>query len=189
MFSVSLIKASNNDFNDEVVEWHQEDHAKRYSASGRKFTSKSLQDEYFRGLENKTMYQYMIHHIKDKKNIGIIKIGPIDHFHNKSDLIVFIGNKLYLKMGLASEAIQLANRIAFDELDIRKVHGPIFKSNIGAIKSYLKADWFIEAVLKGHYLVDNKSEDAILVACYNPKYFNKDQYLKSMINFKDIYNN
>tara|TARA_B100000902_G_C27044539_1_gene781032 strand:- start:475 stop:864 length:390 start_codon:yes stop_codon:yes gene_type:complete len=129
----------------------------------------------------------MIHHIKDKKNIGIIKLGPINHKHKTSDLIVFIGNKNYLRMGLASEAIKLANKKAFDELDIRKVHGPIFRSNIGAVKGYLKADWFIEAVLKGHYFNDNISEDAILVACYNPKYFSKDEYIESMINFHDIY--
>ena len=189
MYSVKLIKAQKNHFDDEVVKWHQEEHAKRYSASGRNFTIQSLIDEYERGLKHNILHQYMIHHIKDKKNIGIIKIGPIDYLHKKSDLVVFIGNKSYLKKGLASEAIKQANKIAFEEHDIRKVHGPIFRSNVGAVKGYLNANWVIEAVLKGHFWVENKSEDAILVACYNPKYFNKDQYENSIINFHDVYGN
>ena len=45
------------------------------------------------------------------------------------------------------------------------------KSNLGAVKVYLKANWIIEGVQKGHYLINNKQEDAILVAYFNPKYF------------------
>ena len=187
MSVVELVELRDIDINDEFVNWHTNEHAKNYSASKRKFTKENLLSEYQNGVREKKLYQYLVHHKNDNKNIGVIKIGPIDYIHNKSDLVVFIGDKNYLKKGLGSEAVRLGNQIAFNKLDIRKVHGPIVKSNPGAVKVYTNADWVIEAVLKGHYLVDDKAEDAILVACYNPKDFNKEICENSKIKFEDIY--
>ena len=73
---------------------------------------------------------------------------------------------------------QTGNEIVFNKLT--KIHGPIVKSNLGAVKVYLKANWIIEGVQKGHYLINNKQEDAILVACFNPKYF-KIKFVKIVI--------
>ena len=174
MSTIELSNLKDADINDEFVNWHNQEHSKNYTASRRKFTKENLSDEFTRGIKEKKLFQYLIHHKEDKKNIGIIKIGPIDYIHKKSDLVAFIGNENYLRRGLGSEAIRHGNKIAFDKYDIRKVHGPIIRSNIGAIKVYLKADWVIEAILKGHYLVDKNTEDAVLVACYNPKYFSKE---------------
>jgi len=187
MSTVELRELSHKDINSEFIDWHNNEHAKNYSASKRTFTKENLLDEYNNGIKNKNLYQYLVHHIKDRKNIGVIKIGPIDYLHKKSDLVVFIGDKNYLKQGLGSEAIKLGNLVAFNDLDIRKVHGPIIKSNIGAVKVYLKANWVIEAILKGHYLVDGEEQDAVLVACYNPKYFSREICKSSKITLEDVY--
>ena len=71
---------------------------------------------------------------------------------------------------------------------MRKVYeyGPIIRSNIGAIKVYLKANWVIEAILKGHFLVDDETKDAVLVACYNPKYFSHNDCINSNYKFEDL---
>ena len=185
---IELINLKESDINEEFVEWHNKEHSKNYTASRRKFTKNNLLEEYFDGIEQRDLYQYLIHHKQDKKNIGIIKIGPIDINHKKSDLVAFIGNEQYLRKGLGSEAIKLGNQLAFNKFNIRKVHGPIIRSNIGAIKVYLKADWVIEAILKGHYLVDGKTEDAVLVACYNPKYFDTNICTNSNYKLEDILN-
>ena len=73
--------------------------------------------------------------------------------------------------GLAQKAIQLASNLAFDKFDIRRLHGGMYQSNIPSIKAYTRAGWFIEATLKGYYLVDGKAEDRICVAYLNPRYF------------------
>ena len=187
MSPLKLINLKSDDITTEFVEWHKSEHSKNYSASGRNFTKENLIEEFELGTKEKKLYQYLIHHIQDNKNIGLIKIGPIDHFHKKSDLVAFIGNKDYLKKGYGAEAIKLGNHKAFEDHDIRKVHGPIVKSNVGAVKVYLNGGWIIEGVQKGHYLIDGKEEDAILVACFNPKYFREDIYNKSSYQLEDIY--
>jgi len=61
----------------------------------------------------------------------------------------------------------------------------MFRGNIGSVKAYTRAGWVIEGVLKGQYLVDGKAEDRILVACFNPKYFDIDKSLFPTID--DVY--
>ena len=63
----------------------------------------------------------------------------------------------------------------------------MFRGNIPSVKGYLKADWVIEGVLKGQYLVDGIGEDRILVACFNPKYFDTESIKKNSPSFEDVY--
>jgi RimJ/RimL family protein N-acetyltransferase len=82
-----------------------------------------------------------------------------------------IGERDYLGKGLATEAISIANRIAFQDHDIRRLHSGIYASNIGAIKAYTRAGWFVEATFKGFYLLNGEAVDRVCVACLNPTYF------------------
>ena len=50
----------------------------------------------------------------------------------------------------------------------------MYQSNIPSIKGYTRAGWIIEGRLKSQFLVNGKSEDRILVGCYNPKYFSQN---------------
>ena len=43
----------------------------------------NLISEFENGIKNKNLYQCLVRHKKDKKNIGVIKIGPIDKVHMK----------------------------------------------------------------------------------------------------------
>ena len=106
--------------------------------------------------------------------IGNVKIGPINLVHMFSDLVVLIGDTTYHGKGLASEAILVGNTIAFNKFSIRKLFGGMYASNVTSIKAYTRADWVIEGKLKGHYLVDGKVEDRVLVACFNTEFFKDD---------------
>ena len=86
MSSLKLINLKISHISDEFVSWHNKEHSKLYSASGRVFSRDNLISEFENGIKNKNLYQYLVRHKKDKKNIGVIKIGPIDKVHMKSDL-------------------------------------------------------------------------------------------------------
>jgi RimJ/RimL family protein N-acetyltransferase len=73
--------------------------------------------------------------------------------------------------GLASRIIAVANTIAFEELDIRRLHGGMYASHVASIKAYTRAGWYVEATFKGYYLSDGESMDRVCVCCLNPKYF------------------
>ena len=110
--------------------------------------------EYLRyGKDSETHYLYAICINDTGEHIGNVKIGPIDRKHMTSDLVTVIGEPGYWGKGLATEAIRIGNQLAFRGHQIRKLSGGMYSANIGAIKSYTKAGWIIEGVLKGHYVL------------------------------------
>lgn len=114
---------------------------------------------------------YAICDAKTDLHIGNVKIGDIDRKAMTSDLVTVIGDRNYWGKGLATEAIRQGNTIAFRDLGIRKLHGGMYASNIGSIKAYCRAGWVIEAVLHGHYELDGKIMDRVVVSCFNPDLF------------------
>lgn len=172
MANISLRPLSPEDIDAEYTSWYQNNdgHLDFFTGSNRSFTQKILEDDFEKGAATKKWFYFII--LADNGDrIGNVKIGPIDLKNKTSDLVCLIGNRNYLGKGLAQKAIQLASNLAFDKFDIRRLHGGMYQSNIPSIKAYTRAGWFIEATLKGYYLVDGKAEDRICVAYLNPRYF------------------
>jgi RimJ/RimL family protein N-acetyltransferase len=142
-----------------------------YSASRRHFTRDALLAELGEAQRSQSVFFYAIVDRASGEVIGNLKLGPIDRHHKTSDLVTLIGNRAYLSKGLAKEAIALANVVAFERHDIRKLYSGMYAANIASIKAYTAAGWVVEGLLKGQYLVDGKAMDRVLVACFNPKYF------------------
>jgi len=168
---VSIRKIEAADVNDEFVSWHQntDHHLDYYTGSQRSFSKNEIID-WLSDAETKRTFFYLI--VVDQIHpVGTIKIGPIDTKNLTSDLVCFIGSRSYLGRGLASSAIAIANKIAFVEHDIRRLHGGMYEKNIASIKAYCRAGWVVEGCMKGYYLDNGKPMDRVCVACFNPKYF------------------
>jgi RimJ/RimL family protein N-acetyltransferase len=162
------------DIDDRFVSWYQNDdrHLDYFTGSRRSFSRDDLLEWIGRSKESNT-HLYLISG-DNGVHIGTIKIGPVDLVNKTSDLVCLIGNRDYLGRGLARQAIALGNKIAFEELDIRRLHGGMYESNVASIKAYTRAGWIIEGRMKGYYWVDGKPMDRICVACFNPSYFQKE---------------
>ncbi len=169
---VELRKVRSDDVDDEFISWYQntDGHLNFFSGSRKSFSRVELGrliDE--SDADDRNFYYLIIADNGDK--IGTVRIGPVDHSNKTSDLVCLVGNRNYLGKGLAKKAIRKANRIAFDEHDIRRLQSGMFEAHIASIKAYTGADWFIEGRMKGFYLVDGEPMDRVCVACLNPKYF------------------
>ena len=172
-YRVELRELREDDIDDRYVAWFSQDdsHLTYYSSSGKKFQRETILKEL---RDGKTSQRTFFYAIVDKVSglvIGNVKIGPIEPIHRTSDLVVLIGDRAFLGKGLAKEAIEIGNEIAFQNHHIRKLFGGMFADHIASIKAYLAAGWIIEGTLKGHYLVDGKPMDRILVSCFNKRYF------------------
>lgn len=169
-----LIEAA--DMDEKFMSWFEDESLmKFYTNSKRKITKSGLLKNIAEGKKNNNNFTYGIFHKEADECIGTVKIGYINHIHKISDLATLVGNKNYHGKGLASEAIRLGNHIAFEQYGIRKLFSGVYESNIASIKAYIRADWIIEGRLKGHYLVDGKMEDRILIGCFNPAYFTPEE--------------
>jgi RimJ/RimL family protein N-acetyltransferase len=162
-----------SDIDEEFVSWYQNsDGHLDYFTGGRRSFSRDDLLEWVGRSQELTTYFYLISDVNGVP-IGTVKIGPVDLVNKTSDLVCLIGNRDYLGRGLAKEAIALANRIAFEELGIRRLHGGMYENNVASIKAYTRAGWIIEGKMKGYYWVDGRPMDRICVACFNPFYYSK----------------
>lgn len=164
------------DITDDMMEWFQDMELMRfYTNSGRRIDRDALSQAIRTGKENGDNYTLGIYHNESGCLIGTVKLGHINWRHRISDLATLIGDRRFYGKGLASEAVALGTRVAFEQLDLRALHTSMYMSNVASIKAYRKAGWIIEGRIKGYYIVDGKPEDQILEGCYNPKYFSEEE--------------
>jgi [ribosomal protein S5]-alanine N-acetyltransferase len=121
------------------------------------------------GRASRSYFLYAICLSESGRHIGNLKIGPIDWRHRIADLVTVIGDKACWGRGLASEAIALGSRVAFEFYGLRKLHGAILAGNTGSIKAYLRGGWDIEGRLRAHRLVEGSAMDLVLVSCLAPE--------------------
>ena len=160
----------------DMLKWFEDDELmKFYTNSKRIITKEILQKSIKEGKEAGNNFTYGIFEKKTNKLIGTIKIGPINFAHRISDMATLIGEREFLGKGFGVEARKLGIEIAFAEHNIRKLFSGMYASNLASIKAYTKAGWIIEGVLNGHYDVDGKNEDRILVGCFNPQFFTSEE--------------
>lgn len=169
---IALVELKLDDIDDEYCGWYQGDdgHLDYFTGSGRVFDKEMLIRDYDEGVRTNRWHYFLIM-TSDGEKIGNVKIGPIDWKNRTSDLVCLIGNRAFLRKGLARMAILMANRIAFERFDIRRLHSGMYASNVASIKAYTRAGWVVEGTFKGYYLANERSEDRVCVACFNPKYF------------------
>jgi len=168
--SIYLRLINKSDINQNYLSWFKDKKVTEFLDASN-LTKENVIKYINSGLKNKSYYIYAICDKKNDQHIGNIKVGPIDHEHKVSDLVTFIGDTDYWGKGIATQAIELGNKFAFNDYDIRKLSGAINSNNIGSLKCYTKAGWLIEGVLYGHNLYSGKPSDKVIVSCFNPKYF------------------
>ncbi|MDO9145885.1 MULTISPECIES: GNAT family N-acetyltransferase [Comamonadaceae] len=168
------------DIDSDYCRWYENDdgHLNFFTGSGRIFSHDVLVKDFEEGLKTGKWFYYLIESDSGEK-IGNVKIGPIDIKNKTSDLVCLLGNRNYLGKGIATKAIAIANLIAFQTHDIRRLHGGMYASNISSIKAYTRANWFIEGTFKGFYWMNGVAEDRVCVACLNPNYFSTESSIQA----------
>ena len=174
MTRVFLRPLEKNDIDDNYLSWFRDEEVTKFLEVDGNALTKEMVEEYINlGLHSQTYYLFAICLFDSKKHIGNLKIGPINHFHSFSDLVTVIGDRSQWKKGLATEAIDLGIKLAFEKYNIRKLTCGIYSENISSVKAYTNAGFFVESTLKDHFLVDGKYQDKIIVSCFNPNFLRK----------------
>jgi RimJ/RimL family protein N-acetyltransferase len=99
----------------------------------------------------------------NKTHFGNIKLGALNRLYSRADIGIMIGDQACWGKGYATEAISCLCRIAFDTIGIRRLTAGAYASNKGSIKAFLKAGFRQEGVLNGHWMLNGKSEDGVLL--------------------------
>ena len=157
---------------DRYLSWFNNESVVEFSGGGKKnLTKQKVLDYIKKGIDTGRYYMWAIF-IKEKNlHIGNIKVGEIDLKNNVSALGTIIGDVDYWGKGLATEAILVAQKLAFDKYNFRKLSDTILAGNIGSLKAYKKAGWVEEGLLKDHIKIGDKLYDQIIVSKFNPKIY------------------
>jgi RimJ/RimL family protein N-acetyltransferase len=97
------------------------------------------------------------------RHVGNIRLGPIDRHHGLAEIGIMIGDRAAWGRGVGSRAIRRLSEIARHELGLRKLSAGCYDSNIGSRRAFEKAGFAVEGVRRGHYLLDGRPQDAILL--------------------------
>ena len=103
---------------------------------------------------------------RDGRHVGNIKLGPIDRHHGLGEVGLLIGDPQSWGRGLASAAISRVRDIASSQLRLRKLTAGCYASNVGSMKAFLRAGFEIEGRRREHFLLDDATEDLILMATW-----------------------
>ena len=165
------------DIDDRYLSWFQDVKVTKF-LEAKNLTKQQVIDHLRYGKDTNTYFMFAIISRESSIHIGNLKVGPIRWKHRVSDLVTVIGDRNYWGRGLATEAIKMGSRIAFEIHDMRKLSAGIYSDNLPSIKCYQKAGWIIEAILQGDFDLNEKILDRVCVGCFNPKYFNLNDIKK-----------
>lgn len=98
--------------------------------------------------ENPSAFLWMIHTVDGDKLIGFIELEILWN-HRDAFVAIGIGERENWSKGYGTEAMQLALRYAFEELDLARVTLDVFEYNPRAIRSYEKAGFRQEGRMRG----------------------------------------
>jgi [ribosomal protein S5]-alanine N-acetyltransferase len=97
------------------------------------------------------------------EHIGNIKIGSINTFHRFAEVGLIVGNSKMWGRGYASEAIILATKYSFEELQLNKLIAGMYSENTGSLKAFIKSGWQHVGTFHRHYFLRDSFIDKILV--------------------------
>tara|TARA_B110000196_G_C21121854_1_gene653643 strand:+ start:1409 stop:1933 length:525 start_codon:yes stop_codon:yes gene_type:complete len=174
MNKIFLRELNHDDINKYYLDGFKNDDVIKFlEIDGKNLTKEKVIEYIDLGKKIKSYYMYAICLKENNKQIGNLKIGPINRKHMLSDLVTVIWDRSQWGKGLATVAIKLGNKIAFEKYNIRKLTGGMIADNIGSIKAYTNAGWFIEGELQNHYIIEGKLKNRIVVSCFNPSFNDK----------------
>ena len=104
-----------------------------------------------------------IFEVRSGEHVGNIKIGSIRMPHRSADLGLIVGNRNSWGKGYGTEAIALATRHAFEELDLNKLWAGMYAENLGSYRAFIKAGYREVGRFQRHILFNGRYIDSILV--------------------------
>lgn len=112
-------------------------------------------------IDSPTSYLFAIVRRDDGVHVGNVKLGPVEARHLYADLSYFVGERSAWGMGLATEAVALATRFAFERLRLHRVQAGLYESNIASRRVLEKAAFTFEGrhVKKLRQTADTPWED------------------------------
>jgi RimJ/RimL family protein N-acetyltransferase len=137
------------------------------------FSVKAFQKDFEKNLEKKPFddYLFAIHTLEGEHMIGFIWLGAIDWNHGNGCVGIGLGERAYWGKGYGTDAMRVALRYAFTELNLHRVSLDVFSYNPRAIRSYEKAGFTHEGRMRKLLARDAERADDVWMGILRDEWF------------------
>lgn len=135
-------------------------------------TKEQIKEAIQRFREDTSRYDFAICLIDNDQVIGDLAIMEVDLDNKKAMFRIALHSIEHCGRGYGTEAVQLAQKFTFEELDLNRLELQVYSHNSRAIKSYEKVGFNKEGVLRQALFMNDTYSDEIIMSIL------RDEYMK-----------
>ena len=144
-----------------IVAWRNSDAVRKNFIYQELFTREGHEHWIRSMVETGRVVQMIICDITTDSPLGSVYIRDIDRQHDKAEYGIFIGEASARGRGVGTAAARLMLRYCFEEAGLHRVYLRALADNVQAIRSYEKAGFVREGLLKGDVRIDGVYRDIV----------------------------
>jgi RimJ/RimL family protein N-acetyltransferase len=114
------------------------------------------------------VYLFGIRQLTSGRLIGSCQLLSLDRTQRKAELQIRIGDEQARGRGYGTQAVELLVRFGFVDLNLHRIALHVFADNEAAIRTYEKAGFQREGLLRGAAYVDGRYLDVVVMGILNP---------------------
>lgn len=149
---------------DAIVAWRNSDDVRKNFIYQALFTRESHENWIRTMVETGKVVQMIICGLGTDRPLGSVYIRDIDRQHRKAEYGIFIGEAAARGRGVGTAAARLMLRYCFEEEGLHRVYLRAFADNVQAVRSYEKAGFVREGLLRDDVCVGGKYRDIVWMA-------------------------
>lgn len=152
---------------DDIVTWRNKDAVRKNFIYQELFTRESHENWIRTKVETGDVVQMIICDVQTGAALGSVYIRDIDRTHQKAEYGIFIGEDAARGRGIGTAAAKLMLSYCFKEEGLHRVYLRAFSHNVAAIRSYEKAGFVREGILREDVCIEGKYYDIVWMAALN----------------------
>ena len=153
---------------DRIIGWRNSDGVRGHFIYREPFTREGHESWIRNMVETGKAVQMMICDIHGDEPLGSVYIRDIDRKHRKAEYGIFIGVESARGRGIGTAAAELMLEYGFREEGLHRVYLRALADNARAIRSYEKAGFVREGLLREDVCIDGEFRDIVWMAALNP---------------------
>lgn len=161
------LRLMTSDDTDLIVEWRNKDDVRKNFIYQELFTREGHEGWIKNMIQTGQAVQMIICELSGGRPLGSVYIRDIDRKHNKAEYGIFIGEDSARGRGVGTAAAKLMLQYCFDEEKLHRIYLRALASNLQAIRSYEKAGFVREGLLKDDVYIGGQYCDIQWMAVIN----------------------